>query len=102
MTEAARSTDAYSNSMFVIEVDWMPTAIFEAKWQREAELICRNWTNHHWEQLLVKGRLDVEFPPLIKLRLAHRDEIAAYAAEDADFEIQEGVRVVFLRQLIGE
>jgi hypothetical protein len=48
---------------------------------------------------LVKGHLEVEFPPLIKLRLAHRDEIAAHAAEDADFDIQEGVRVVYLRQL---
>jgi hypothetical protein len=33
MTEAARSPDQYSNSMFVIEVDWTATAVFEAKWR---------------------------------------------------------------------
>ena len=76
--------------MFVIELDWMPTAIFEAKWQRDAELICRNWTNRHWEQFLVKGHLEVEFPPLIKLRLAHRDEIAAHAAEERGLRYSRG------------
>jgi hypothetical protein len=49
--------------------------------------------------LLVKGPLGVKFPPVIKLRLAPRDEIAAYAAEDANFEVQEGTRIVHLRQL---
>lgn len=99
MTETVHSNDPYSNSMFVIEVDWAATAIFETKWHREAELICRGWTSHHWEQLLVKGPLGMEFPPVIKLRLAHRDEIAAFTADDADFEVQEGTRVVYLRQL---
>lgn len=99
MTEAARSADHYSNSLFVIEVDWTATAAFEAKWHKEAELICQGWTNRHWEQLLVKGRLGLEFPPVIKLRLAHRDEITAYNAENADFEVQEGTRIVYLRQL---
>jgi hypothetical protein len=55
--------------------------------------------DRHWEQLLVKGHLGVKFSPVIKLRLAHRDEIAAYAAENAEFEIQEGARIVYLRQL---
>ena len=99
MTKADRSTDNYSNSMFVIEADWVATAIFEAKRHREAELICSSWTNRHWEQLLVKGHLGVDFPPMIKLRLARRDEIGAYAAETADFEDQEGTRIVHLRQL---
>lgn len=99
MTEAARSTGRYSKSMFVVEVDWTPTVVFETKWHAEAELICRSWANRHWEQLLVKGRLGVEFPPVIKLRLAHRDEITAYDAENADFEVQEGTRIVYLRQL---
>jgi hypothetical protein len=44
MTEAARSTRHYSNSMFIIQVDWAAIAIFEAKWHREAELTCRSWT----------------------------------------------------------
>jgi len=45
----------YSNSMFVIEVEGRPSAIFETKWDVDAELICRTWTNNHWEQLMVKG-----------------------------------------------
>jgi hypothetical protein len=98
MTEAAGSTDHYSNSIFVIEVDWMPTAIFEAKWHRDAELICQSWANRHSEHLLVKGSAGLEFPPVIKLRLAHRDEIAAYTADAADCEVQEGTRIVHLRR----
>lgn len=98
MTEAAGSNDQYSISIFVIEVDYVPTAIFKAKWHREAELICQGWANRHLEQFLVKGQTGLEFPPVIKLRLAHRDEIAAYPADDADGEVQEGTRIVHLRQ----
>jgi hypothetical protein len=41
----------------------------------------------------------LEFPPLIKLRLARLDEISAYAAESGKFDIQEGTRIVYLREL---
>jgi hypothetical protein len=99
MTEAARATYHFSKSMFVIEVEGAPTAIFETKWHADAELICRSWTNNHSEQLLVKGRGHLEFPPLIKLRLARFDEIAAYAAESAKSEMQEGTRIVYLREV---
>jgi hypothetical protein len=99
MMEDARPTDHYSRSLFVIEADWTPTVTFEAKWYTEAEVICRTWTNKHWKQLVVKGRGGVEYPPIIKLRLAHRNEIDAYAAENAEFEDQDGTRIVYLRQL---
>jgi hypothetical protein len=90
MTEAARSTNHFSKSMFVIEVEGTPTAIFETKWHVDAELICRTWTNNHSEQLSVKGRSGLQFPPIIKLRLAHPGEIASYVAENAKSEVQEG------------
>src|SRR4051812_13978903 len=101
MTEAARATNHFSMSMFVIEVEGTPTAIFETKWHADAEGICRSWTKNHWEQLLVKGRGRLEFPPLIKLRLARSDEIAAYAAESAISDVQEGTRIVYLRELVS-
>jgi hypothetical protein len=41
----------------------------------------------------------VGFPPLIKLRLARPDEIASYAAENGKFVIQEGTRIIYLREL---
>jgi hypothetical protein len=85
--------------MFVIEVEGTPTVIFETKWHVDAELICRTWTNNNWEQLMVKGHGRLKMPPVIKLRLARRDETAACAAENATFEVQEGTRIVYLRQL---
>jgi hypothetical protein len=99
MTEAAHATNHFSKSMFVIEVEGTPTAIFETKWHVDADLICRTWTNNHSEQLLVKGRSGLQFPPIIKLRLARPDEIATYAADNAKFEVQEGRRIAYLRLL---
>jgi hypothetical protein len=99
MTEAARSTNHFSKSMFVIEVEGAPTAIFETKWHADAELICRTWTNNHSEQLSVQGRSSLQFPPVIKLRLARPDEIATYAADNAKSEVREGTRIVYLRVL---
>jgi hypothetical protein len=99
MTEPARSTNHFSKSMFVIEVEGMPTAIFETKWHVDAELICRSWTNNHSEQLSVKGRGRFLFPPIIKLRLASPDEMATYSDPSAKSELQEGTRIIYLRQL---
>jgi hypothetical protein len=87
MSETDFSTDQYSKSLFVIEVDGTPTVIFKNKRHAEAELICQTWKNNHWEQLLIEGRGKLKFPPLIKLRLAHHHEITAYAAENAQVEI---------------
>jgi hypothetical protein len=75
--------------------------IFESKWHVDAELVCRSWTNNHSEQLLVKGRGRLQFPPIIKLRLARSDEIAAYPAESAKSEVQESTRIVYLRELVS-
>ena len=72
---------------------------FQTKWHADAELICRTWTNNHWQKLLLKGPGRLEFPPLIKLRLARPDEIASYAAENGKFDIQEGTRIIYLREL---
>jgi hypothetical protein len=99
MSEAARSTDHYSKSMFVIEVEGTPTAVFETKWYVDAQLICQTWTNNHSEELLVKGRRGVQFPSIITLRLARPDEVATYAADSARSEVQEGTRIVYLRLL---
>jgi hypothetical protein len=56
MSETDFSTDQYSKSLFVIEVDGTPTVIFKNKRHAEAELICQTWKNNHWEQLLIEGR----------------------------------------------
>jgi hypothetical protein len=80
------------NQRFVIEAEGTPTAMFQTKWHADAGLICRTWTNNHWQKLLLKGPGRLEFLPLIKLRLARPDEIAAYAAENGKFDIQEGTR----------
>jgi hypothetical protein len=88
----------YSISTFAIEIDATPTAVLQAKWQSEADEICRGWTQHHWEQLLTKGRHGLEFPPVVKVRLARPDERAAYD-QGARVEYYEEVKIVYLIDL---
>jgi hypothetical protein len=89
----------YSNSTFTIEIDATPTAVLQAKWQSEADEICRGWTQYHWEQLLTKGHHGLEFPPVVKVRLARADERAAYDGEGGSVEFYEEVKIVYLVNL---
>ena len=88
----------YSISTFTIEIDGTATAVLQAKWHSEADEICQGWTQYHWEQLLTKGRHGLEFPPIVKVRLARADERAAYN-EGATVEFYEDVKIVYLVDL---
>jgi len=87
---------SYSISTFTVEINGVPAVVFQTKWHSEADEICRAWANQHWDQLITKGRQGLEFPPIIKLRLAHADEKEAYVHGTSGAEYYEGVTVVYL------
>jgi hypothetical protein len=89
----------YSISTFTIEIDGTPTAVLQTKWHSEADEICRGWTQYHWEQLLIKGRHGLEFPPVVKVRLSRADERAAYDEEGGSVGFYEEVKMVYLINL---
>src|ERR1700761_8887069 len=86
----------FSLSTFVVEVDARPVIAFQAKWQAEADQICRDWIDAHWQELTTKGASKIDFPPLFKLRLARTSERAAYEAGGSGVELFEDVPVVKL------
>src|ERR1700733_4813914 len=77
----------FSLSTFVIDINSIPTLVFQAKWQAEADRICREWILSHWDELSTKGPRGVDLPPAFKLRLARAPERAAFeaAADHADW-----------------
>lgn len=88
---------SYSHSTFTVEISSVPVVIFQTKWHREADEICRIWTQQHWDQLTTTGRHGgLELPPIIKLRLAHADEKAGYDAASKGAEYHDDVKVVYL------
>ena|ERR1700744_5601028 len=86
----------FSLSTFVVEVDATPLIAFQAKWQAEADQICRDWISAHSHELTVKGARKIDFPPLFKLRLARTSERAAYEAGGSGVELCGDVPVIRL------
>jgi len=86
----------YSNSTFTVEINGVPAVAFQTKWHAEADEICRAWTQQHWDQLTMRGRYGHELPPIIKLRLAHANEKAAYDGASKGAEYHNGEKVVYL------
>lgn len=87
---------SYSTSTFTVEINGVSAIAFEAKWHARAEQICRLWTQQHWEQLMTPRSNGLDWPPFVKLRLAHVDEKAAYEAANQGAEFHDEVRVVYL------
>ena len=48
---------SYSNSTFTVEITGVPAVVFQTKWHREADEVCRSWAQQHWKQLTTRGRL---------------------------------------------
>ena len=87
---------SYSSSTFTVEINRVPAVVLQTKWHSDADDICRAWAQRHWDQLITKGRHGLEFPPIVKLRLAHPDERAAYEVASRGAEYCEDVKVVYL------
>jgi hypothetical protein len=91
---------SFTLSTFTIEINAIPTAAFQAKWQAEAGQICRDWLHIHWEEFSEKGPRGDNLPPIFTLRLARSAERAAYEAEGSGFEFCGEVKVVNLIKVL--
>jgi hypothetical protein len=87
----------YSYSTFTVEINGFPAVAIQTKRHAEADETCRAWAHQHWDQLTIKGRHGgLELPPIIKVRLAHVDEKAAYDEASNGAEYHNDVKVVYL------
>jgi hypothetical protein len=68
---------SFSNSTFTVEISGIAAAAFQVKWHSEAD-VCRAWVQQHWDQLKTNRRHGSQLPAVVRLRLAHADEKAAY------------------------
>ena len=89
---------SFSPSTFTIEIGAVPKVAFQAKWQADADQICKDWLRAHWDQLSSTGPGGIELPPIFKLRLARTDERAAYEAEGTEVEFCGEVKIVRLHE----
>ena len=69
---------SFSLSTFTLDIDEKPTLVLRAKWQADADEICRAWVHAHWNELTREGPYGAELPPAIRLRMARATEKAAY------------------------
>ena len=90
---------SFSPSTFTILIDAVPKVAFQAKWQADADQICKDWLRAHWDDLSSTGPGGVELPPIFKLRLARTDERAAYEAEGTEVEFCGEVKIVRLGEV---
>jgi hypothetical protein len=92
---------SFSLSTFTVELNGTPTIAFQVKWHAEADEICREWVQSHWDQVSTKGPYGTDLPPFVKVRLAHPPERAKYEAEGDGVEFCGEVKVVKLVDLGG-
>ena len=86
----------FSPTTFTIEVKGVPTVAFQTKWQADADQICSDWLDAHWNELSERGPAGIELPPIYKLRLARAPEREAYEVEGTGFEWCGAVKIVNL------
>ena len=82
----------FKQSTFTVEVNQIPTLVFQAKWATEAEDIGFGWAQDHTQQISTKGPHGTDLPAVIKVRVARRDEKAAYEARKAMSTSTRGLR----------
>jgi hypothetical protein len=85
----------FSRSTFTVEVNQIPTLVFQAKRAAEAEDIGFGWAHDHSHQISSKGSQGTDLPAVIKVRVARSDEKAAYQA-GKNPEIYRGITIVYL------
>ena len=76
----------FSLSTFTVEINQIPTLVFQAKWATEADDIGFGWAKDHAQQISTKGSHGTDLPAVIKVRVARPDEKAAYEAEGTNTE----------------
>jgi hypothetical protein len=86
----------FSLSSFTVEINSVPTIAFQAKWQADAEVICRAWIEAHWTELSTTGPHGSAARPIYKVRMARAFERAAFGAADDGVEFYGDVKIVRL------
>jgi hypothetical protein len=71
---------SFSLSTFTLDIDGKPMLVLRAKWQADADEICRAWVQAHWGEFTRQGPYGTELPPAIRLRMARAAEKAAFEA----------------------
>jgi hypothetical protein len=89
----------FSRSTFTLEVNQIPTLVFQAKRAAEAEDIGFGWAQDHSHRISTKGSHGTDLPAVIKVRVARPDEKAAYEAESGNVDVYAGVKIVYLVDL---
>ena len=93
---------SFTLSTFAIEINGVPTVVFQTKWQSDADQICRDWLHTHWDKLSERGPGGIELPPIFKLRLAGLSEREAYEVGGTGFEFCGPVKVVNLIEVVEQ
>jgi hypothetical protein len=87
---------SFSLSTFTVEINRMSTIAFQAKWQAEADEICRDWANLHGDEI-AEGQIGgIAIARVIKVRLASAPEKAIFEAAGDDAEYIGDVKIVRL------
>jgi hypothetical protein len=93
---------SFSLSTFTVEINGTPTVAFQAKWQTEADEICRDWANLHRDEIAEEQVGGIPIQPVIKVRLASTPEKAAYYEPAASvIEFFGNVKIVKLIDVVA-
>ena len=87
---------SFSLSTFTLDIDGKPMLVLRAKWQADADEICRAWVQAHWDELTREGPYGAELPPAIRLRMARATEKAAYETNAHSALLFHDVSIVML------
>ena len=87
---------SFSLSTFTLDIDGKPRLVLRAKWQADADEICRAWVQSHWDELTREGPYGAELPPAIRLRMARAAEKAAYDTNAHSALLFHNVSIVML------
>ena len=87
---------SFSLSTFTLDIDGKPILVLRAKWQADADVICRAWVQAHWDELTREGPYGAELPPAIRLRMARAAEKAAYETNAHSALLFHDVSIVML------
>jgi hypothetical protein len=91
---------SFSLSTFTVEINGTPTVAFQAKWQTEADEICR--ANLHRDEIAEEQVGGIPTQPVIKVRLASTPEKAAYYEPAASvIEFFGNVKIVKLIDVVA-
>ena len=57
---------SFSLSTFTLDIDGKPRLVLRAKWEAQADEICRAWVQAHWDELTGEGPYGAELHPAVR------------------------------------